>query len=462
MKTLTKIEVRYVASAVGIALLLLVLNAGILTAWLVRAQDNQVQITSVAEIADGLTKKDGGYAFSPEAEQAVRSQYVWAMLLDDSGNAVWNMDLPEDVPLHYTVPETASFSKWYLRDYPVRVYRHPDGLLVLGCAKNSVWKMRIELPDQTVNDFPVWAVGAFVLNALAAVVLALLAGYRLFRSAKALSGGIESLAENDPVALAEKGLLGGLAQKLNRTSECLSRQAAELEKRDTARTAWIAGISHDVRTPLSMVMGYAGELAEAPGLTEEQRAAAGVVLRQSERIRTLVNDLNLASKLEYGMQPLRVTSVRPAALVRGVAADFLNGGLEPRFSIRIAATEEAQRAAVEGDAELLRRAVSNLIGNSIRHNPDGCSVDVSLESGGGLYVLGVSDDGKGYPPGLLAELNAPEAETGLSGRCLGLTIVRQITRVHGGSARFENLPGGGCRCVLQLPCGPGEGLPGLS
>ena len=86
----------------------------------------------------------------------------------------------------------------------------------------------------------------------------------------------------------------------------LEQQRWNLEKRDTARTEWISGVSHDIRTPLSMVMGYADNLENDAALPEEARKQAGIIKEQSLKIKTLIEDLNLTSKLEYQMQPLRM------------------------------------------------------------------------------------------------------------------------------------------------------------
>ena len=173
---------------------------------------------------------------------------------------------------------------------------------------------------------------------------------------------------------------------------------------------WIAGVSHDIRTPLSLVMGYASQLEDDPGLSQDKREQAGIIRRQSERIKTLVSDLNLASKLEYDMQPLRKTDVLPAALLRSIAADFYNGGLDERYSIDVTICGDAQNVAITGDEELLRRAVSNLITNSIRHNPNGCAIKITLEKRSGSCIVSVSDNGTGFPQNVLESLKS-EADT---------------------------------------------------
>ena len=451
MKGLTKILARNVAAAAGIALLLLALNLAVLFGWAAASQENHIWRLSVSDIADGLTVNNGTYKLSASAESALHSHFQWGMLLDDSGRVIWEENLPADLPRSYTVPETASLTRWYLKDYPTFVWRHPNGLLVLGAPKSSQWKAQIVLPESVMEQSPVWIFVAIIINAAAALVLALFAGLRLYRSLKPVVHGIGNLADGETVDLQEKGIFSDLLALLNQTSAKLAAQDEALSKRDAARTAWIAGVSHDIRTPLSLVMGYTSELEEAKELPEPMREKAGVARAQSEKIRALVSDLNLASKLEYGMQPLRKAPVYPAELLRNCTAEFLNAGLEARCSLRLSIAPEAQKTKLSGDAELLHRAFSNLIRNSIGHNPDGCTVSVSLESDANLCVFRVADDGAGFSADVLKLLCSEEPSEELHSHGLGLIIVRQIVRLHGGTVRFSNLAGRGCECVIQLP-----------
>lgn len=451
MKSVMKILSRYVLSAAGVALILLIINFAVLAAWAVQNSRIEQKDYSVSQLADGLTKSGGIYKLSESARNTIEKRFQWAMLLDDNGNIIWSKNLPGDVPLKYTISDVAVFTRWYLNDYPVYVWRHMDGLFVLGKAKSSEWKYGMEVPLKVMDNIRVWIPAVLILNGAAAVLLSLLFGLRLFRSLKPLTKGIEDMAEKRPVKLSTRGLLGDLAAGINKTSAQLTKQEAALNKRDNARTAWIAGVSHDIRTPLSIVMGYASQLEDDPNLTVSRREQAGIIRRQSERIKTLVSDLNLASKLEYDMQPLRKNTISLPALLRSVAACFLNGGLSDGYSIDVIIGENAQTAFLFGDEELIRRAVSNLIANSIRHNPDGCAVKVTLEKSLGNCTLAVSDDGTGFTQEMLKNLNHPIGSGGLQNHGLGLTIVRQIIKAHAGTSEFHNLPEGGCRVVLCLP-----------
>lgn len=451
MKGMMKILSRYVLSAAGIALILLVVNFGALAVLIIQSSQDAQKDFSISQLSTSLTSENGDYVLSETSRNTIEKQYQWAMLIDNDGNVVWSMDLPDDVPGSYTVSDVAGFTRWYLNDYPVTVWRRTDGLFVLGSEKGSMWKYNLQEPQAIMDNILAWVPAVLILNGLVAVLLALLLGLRLSRSLKPLAGGIEDMAANRPVELSTKGLLGTLASGINRTSEKLTTQEAALEKRDNARTAWIAGVSHDIRTPLSVVMGYASELETDPELPPAKREQAGVIRSQSERIKALVSDLNLASKLEYDMQPLHKTAVLLAALLRSVVAGFLNGGFSSRYSIDVEISENAQKAAVEGDEELLKRAVSNLIGNSVKHNSAGCAIKASLKRDGAICTLSVSDNGTGFRQDILEGLKTSQAPVELQNHGLGLTIVRQIIKAHHGTVEFCNLPQGGCKAVLSLP-----------
>lgn len=134
-----------------------------------------------------------------------------------------------------------------------------------------------------------------------------------------------------------------------------------------------------------MILGYASEMEENHDLPEEQRNQAAIIRRQGERLRSLIRDLNLVSMLEYEMQPLHMKRLRLSVLIRQVVADFLNSGLDKKYTIELNLTYEEIR--IQGDEKLLLRAIHNLIQNSIRHNPQGCNIFLETR----LTVLLFSD-----------------------------------------------------------------------
>ncbi|MDK2980873.1 MAG: hypothetical protein PWQ55_1220 [Chloroflexota bacterium] len=451
MKGVMRILVRYLASAVGIALALLVVNFVVLFAWLMHMISIEPDQYSISKMAENLTQQNGVYHMDTATNAIIADRYQWAMLLDDSGQVVWGQNLPEDFPDAFTVPQVASFTRWYLEDYPVYVWQRLDGLFVLGDQQHSVWKYNMEFPMVVIDHAEAWIPAALLVNALLALGIALIFGLRMFRSLKPLAQGIQELSDKKAVALPAKGLFREIAGSINKASDHLIRQEEALQKRDTARTQWIAAVSHDIRTPLSLVMGYASELEENPRLEEGEREQAAIIRRQSQRIKTLLNDLNLTSKLEYDMQPLRLGAVFLPGLVRRVGADFMNNLADEPYRITVEIDEGAQLAEIVGDEALLNRALTNLLNNSLQHNPDGCSIQIVLEKHDPFFVITVRDDGVGFSEQQCRAFNQDAVENEQPKSGLGLVIVRQVLRAHGGRAECHNLPAGGCEVKLALP-----------
>ena len=450
-KSALKIISHYVLSAAGVTLILLIVNFSFLAAWVV--QSGKIYSSknySIEIIAESLINNGDSYSLPVSQEKNIEKHFKWAMFLDNGGNVVWSKNLPSEIPLKYNVSEVAGFSRWYLKDYPVSVWRRHDGLFVLGREKGSIWKYKTEMPQKIMDKALIWILALLIINAAVAVLLALLFGVRFFRSLKPILRSIGDMAEKKPVELPVKGIFGDISEKINKTSARLTQQEAKLNKRDTARTRWIAGISHDIRTPLSIVMGYSSELENDCSLPPAERRQALTIRKQSEKIKSLINDLNLASKLEYDMQPLKFKNISPAALLRSAAAEFLNSGTNVQCSISVTVEPEAQNTFITADEKLLKRAVSNLISNSIIHNPEGCEIRLSLKKDSGNCYICVSDNGTGFSDSVLKNLNKPITEE-LDSHGLGLTIVRQIAKVHKGAAFFRNMPERGCEAVICFP-----------
>ena len=294
------------------------------------------------------------------------------------------------------------------------------------------------------------------VNVIVIILIYLTANAKLLKSVKPITKGIQDLPAGEPVHLRENGVLSELAMNINRTSDRLQMQQYQLKKKETARVNWIAGISHDIRTPLSMVMGYAGQLENDRNLSEEQRKKAAVIVRQSERMKNLVNDLNLTSRLEYNMQPLMKKEQNILSVVRQVVVDFMNMDIDEKYPILWTTGESVAACFGIADKELLKRAVSNLIQNSINHNADGCSIYVSVRQEEENNVICIEDDGIGVSDEKIASINhaphymACDTDTAEQRHGLGLLLVKQIMEVHNGKLLIGHSQYGGFLAELLL------------
>ena len=261
----------------------------------------------------------------------------------------------------------------------------------------------------------------------------------------------------EAVDIPESGAMEELAGKINRVSGKLKEQQEMLARRDEARTEWIAGVSHDIRTPLSLIVGYADKLSQDMSLDEENRRTAEKMKRQSLIIRQLIADLNLTSKLLYQAQPLKRKDCSAAAVLRECAADFYNGETElssggggaADFVIEIIVGKEAESVRITADEGLLKRALRNLIGNSIRHNEEGCQVTVSMRADQSEVSWRIEDTGKGIPETVVRNLDRTESTVHI----MGLRLVAQIAKAHGGKLSFIRRSGGNYDAELSVSTG---------
>ena len=199
---------------------------------------------------------------------------------------------------------------------------------------------------------------------------------------------LDNLAQGKPAKVRFSGMLRVVGNRINAVSDTLLRK-------ETARKNWVAGVSHDVCTPLAIAMGHAEQLEHNSSLSEDARESAAIITRQGIRIRDLIEDLNIATQLEYDMQPLKIDTIVVAKTLRSVVVDYLNQGIDDHAEFDLDIAETASQALIKGDERLLKRALRNAIDNSLKHNPDHCRITISLNINDKGVALCVADDGRG-------------------------------------------------------------------
>ena len=409
-----------------VLLLLLLLNAIAFALTFYSGIQRYYGAYSPTRMLETLAENVSQDGFAASAVQTLQSQNLWAMYLDGTGDCCWSISRPREVPKHYSLQDVAVFSKGYLADYPVFLHNIEDGLLVLGYPKDSYMKFNSNyLPISLVEMLPVFAFGLLVTDCLLLFLAYVLSRRSILKNAEPILSAVEILGEGRPAKLSIHGELSPIAESINKVSQRLQAQ-------NTARANWISGVSHDIRTPLSMLLGYAQRIAQNDALGEDVRKQAEIMQFQSIQIKELVQDLNLVSQLEYEMQP-------------------------EEYTLSVEITPEAEAVVLEGDARLLSRAVGNLLQNSLKHNPQGCVVKLGLDCIEHTVSLTVSDNGVGLSKEILQNLkeakhymeSTDESLTLRHG--LGLLLVRQIVQAQNGQLAIENGPEGGCRTTLSFP-----------
>jgi two-component system, OmpR family, phosphate regulon sensor histidine kinase PhoR len=226
---------------------------------------------------------------------------------------------------------------------------------------------------------------------------------------------------------------------------------------DRLKSDFISIVSHELKTPLTSIKGFVRLLAaERVGrVNEKQKHYLDVVLRQSESLTMLINDLLDLSRIEAGTIKVRSEPVKLSGVVGGVAQQLDNLTKEKGITLRLAIP--ADMPLISGDSERLSQVFMNLIHNAIKFTPENGEVTVSATSSVTDCLIKISDNGIGISaqdlPRIFDKFYQVDSSSTRhqSGTGLGLSITRQLVNAHGGEIWANSSKGGGTTFNITLP-----------
>jgi PAS domain S-box-containing protein len=242
-------------------------------------------------------------------------------------------------------------------------------------------------------------------------------------------------------------------KKLEEEQERMLDRARKL---DEAKTDFVSRVSHELRSPLSGVLGYTELLRVGrPGqLNAEQRRVVDIIERNGKRLLAQIEDLLLLSRIEAGALRLALEPVDLAPLILGIHESYLPaihaGGIECELDLDAS-------IVLDADAAQLERLVANLVSNAVKFTPEGGHIRMSAHRDTDGVVIQVSDDGMGIPPGEQDQVFTRFFRSSLSaaretrGTGLGLFLVKRVAEDHGGTVTAESDPGLGTTLTVRLP-----------
>jgi signal transduction histidine kinase len=231
------------------------------------------------------------------------------------------------------------------------------------------------------------------------------------------------------------------------------RDVTERQRIERIKDDLLSAVSHEMRTPLTAILGYAEYMLKYPLDPLQQGRYLGIIQQQSERLRELIeNHLNLQRlRAGYGVNLLRPVDVRP--LLHSVAGCFPQ--LSERHQLIVDCTAEVK--PVQGDENQLHRALQNLLSNAIKYSPEGGRVILGGCCKDEAVTLFVRDEGIGIPPDVQEKIfdryfrHCPEDGPPVGGTGLGLALVKEIVNAHSGRLWVESAPGQGSTFFISLP-----------
>ena len=300
-------------------------------------------------------------------------------------------------------------------------------------------------------------VGPLILSAVLpaiAVLIGLVIVLRLVRGVGRAAAPLGDLIEaSGRVEAGQFGVQVGERgpREIRALARAFNAMSARLAEDTEDRRRLLADVSHELRTPLTVIQGNVEGMLD--GLYPADAIHLERILAEARHLERLVDDLRTLSLADAGALPLHRESTDLAALASAVVAGFQPQAAADGVSL----TLEADRATVlEVDPRRVRQVIANLVSNALRHTPAGGRVTVAVQPAADAVELTVSDTGSGMDAESVDRAFDRFWRSGdAAGAGLGLGIVRDLARAHGGDVSLESTPGAGTvvRCRFPLMAG---------
>jgi signal transduction histidine kinase len=246
-------------------------------------------------------------------------------------------------------------------------------------------------------------------------------------------------------------------EELRTASQKLSDALAQLQALDRAKTDFFNNVSHELRSPLTLILAPLEDVVAGRTPAGGTQSAFAAMQRNAGRLLHLINTLLDLAKIDAGAMTIAPAPVQLSALVRGILNGFEPAAARKGVGLTLSAPDALPNVVL--DASWIDSAVTNLVANALRMTDAGGNVRVTIEDLGAEVLIAVSDDGPGIAPDdhkkvfeRFAQGDSNKRMVGGTG--LGLVLVREAARLHGGDVALASEPGQGATFTLRLPRKP--------
>ncbi|MGZ9165493.1 MAG: sensor histidine kinase [Anaerolineales bacterium] len=288
-----------------------------------------------------------------------------------------------------------------------------------------------------------------LIGAVIALLLGVFLSRTLTRPIRELTQATHAVSEGDlsqQVPIRSNDELGELAQAFNRMS-------TELARSTNTRKQMTADIAHELRTPLSLILGHAEAVHD--GVLQPTRENFEIIREEATRLEHLVNDLRILSLADAGELTINLQPIEPQRLLQEVAS--LYQYQTQRKNITLDLDIAAPLPTIEVDPGRMTQVLTNILDNALRHTSEGGQIILAAKQGQNQIEISLQDSGPG-----ITEQDAnrifdrfyrtdPSRQREEGGSGLGLAIARSIVQAHGGQIRAESEPGKGLKIIITLP-----------
>ena len=392
------------------------------------------------------------YTFDSHARLLASGNTAWSLVLD--GQYLSNASLYRPLSV-LPLPENAENAFRILRESETPVLISARRLDVLGLSAVIYRTADISETYAHIDELTRLAQLALLGCLLLCLLLLPLVLRRTLRPLRKLTGISEKIAGGEYAlrsGLQTGDEVGDLSRSFDHMADTVQQKISDLEDTARRRELLLGALTHEMKTPMTAILGFSGSLLSMP-LSEKERMEAAYEINEAAK-RT--------DRLSRKMMQLISLQENPVTLKNAVSAgellDKVRQALAPAAEEKkIALKAQALTDTVTGDPDLLFSLLSNLTDNALKASPENTEIALSARRESGSQVLTVADQGSGIPADHLALVTEPfyrvdkARSRKLGGAGLGLSLCQMIAQAHGGTLHIESEPGKGTTVSMTWP-----------
>lgn len=373
----------------------------------------------------------------------LKSTSKWFKVLDKNLNVILESD-NAPAKKNYTEKEIIYMRGYYNNGLFIEKYQYinNDGIKRTAIIKsrelytNSFFK---KMNILTKIDFVVFGIAYIILVVIFVFVLR----SKFYEPLEKLNKAMELLTEGKrkkPVDYSGPREFVDICDRFNIMVSKLEDSENQRKKLMNDKERMMADISHDLKTPITSIQGYAKALSDGIIVDEDKDKYIKIIYEKSKKLTELINIFHEYSKLEHPDFNLIFEKVDLSEYLRAYIALKYEDIVESGFNIEVDIPEEEMEIKI--DKVQLQRVFDNILGNSIKHNEKGTNIYVSLKEKNDIYEIIIADDGKGISKDIANNIFeaftvGDESRNSKQGSGLGLAIAKTIVDLHGGTIELE-------------------------
>lgn len=468
MKTKWKVTGNFVITIVAVVMLVVIIN--ILTIFGVYifntvSHKNTITLknspeTFVRNFEKYMYDDNGILALSEEGYELLQESGAWIQVLNDYGEEIININSPSDVPKKYTPFDMVNNYKYEERPYINFMLEknlssgHVN--VILALPNNNIERVTLNFSlDSVMYQSKIIIIITLIIDAIIALIFGYLFSRKLTKPISEIITNIDILSKgNYNLYTKEKGIYKAVFENINDLSSTLRENENQRKELESMREEWLANITHDIKTPLASIQGYAEIISDKDYefTRDEMQEYTEIIYSKSKYIKELVDELNLSTRLKNNALSLNKQNTNLVALLRNVVIDILNDSRYENRNIEFNSNIDVIEKEV--DVMLLKRALTNLIFNAVVHNNESVQIKVDIKKIDKINIS-IKDNGNGINTKDLEHIfdryyrgtNTGEAHKG-SG--LGMAISKEIINNHGGEIQINSKLGCGTEIFITL------------